>query len=241
LVCDFLLRWPSLDALRRVRRATLESFFQEHNSVRREVLQRRLKAIKESVPLVTDRAVLTSSVLMVKALAAQMKTTIGAITEFDTQIEQLCSEHQDFALFTSLPGTGSVYASRLLAALGTDRDRWQSAEELACYAGIAPVMERSGKSTWVRWRYFCPKFLRQSFVEYAGESVRHSFWAKAYYESQRVKGKSHQAAARALAYKWIRIIFQCWQTRTPYDEVRYLESLRKKNSPLLAYAAANPA
>jgi transposase len=241
MVCDFLLRWSSLDALRRVRRATLETFFREHNSVRRETLEKRLKAIKESVPLVTDRAVLRSSVLMVKALAAQLKTTIEAIKCFDTEIEELCSQHQDFHLFTSLPGAGSVYASRLLAALGTQRDRWQSADELACYSGIAPVMERSGKSTWVRWRYFCPKFLRQSFHEYAGESIRHSFWARAYYDEQRAKGKSHQAAARALAYKWIRIIYRCWQTSTPYDEVKYLESLRKKGSPLLNYAAQNPA
>ena len=195
LVCDFLLRWPSLSALRRVRRVTLESFFLEHNSVRRKTLERRIKAIKERVPLVTDRAVLTSSVLMVKALAAQMKTTIAAITEFDAEIKQLCAQHQDFDIFTSLPGAGSVYASRLLAELGTDRQRWRSAAEVACYSGIAPVMERSGQSTWVSWRYFCPKFLRQTFHEYAGESIRLSFWARAYYQSQRAKGKSHQAEA----------------------------------------------
>ncbi len=79
--------------------------------------------------------------------------------------------------------------------------------------------------------------MRQSFVEYAGESIRHSFWARAYYSSQRAKGKSHQAAVRALAFKWIRIIYRCWQTRVPYSEVKYLESLRKKGSPLLSYAA----
>ncbi len=62
-----------------------------------------------------------------------------------------------------------------------------------------------------------------------------------FYLSRRAKGKSHQAAVRALAYKWIRIIYRCWQTRTPYNEVTYLESLRKKGSPLLSYAASNPA
>jgi hypothetical protein len=73
-------------------------------------------------------------------------------------------------------------------------------------------MERSGKSTLIRWRYFCPKFLRQSFHEYAGESIHHSFRAKAYDMSQRARGKSHQAAVRALAFKWIRIIYKCWHT-----------------------------
>jgi hypothetical protein len=58
---------------------------------------------------------------------------------------------------------------------------------------------------------------------------------------QIAKGKGRQAAVRALAYKWIRIIWKCWQTRTPYNEVKYLECLRKKGSPLLSYAAKNAA
>jgi transposase len=241
LVCDFLRRWPELSALKRVRRETLLKFFRAHNSVRRETLEKRVSSIKEALPLTTDGAVLRSSVAMTKALAAQMKATLAAIHEFDRQIEELCAAHEDYALFDSLPGAGAVYASRLTAALGSDRGRWQSADEVACLVGVAPVMERSGQSCWVRWRYFCPKFLRQTFHEYAGESIRHSFWARAYYESQRAKGKSHHAAVRALAFKWVRVIFRCWQTRTAYDEVKYLESLRRKGSSLLTYAASNPA
>jgi transposase len=241
LVCDFLRRWPSLSELRGVRQTTLLKFFRSHHSVRRDSLEKRLSAIKQAVPLTTDRAIINSSVLMTKALAAQMQTTIAAIREFDNEIEKLCAAHPDFPLFQSLPGAGEVYASRLLAVMGTDRERWATADELACLSGIAPVMERSGKSVWIRWRYFCPKFMRQSFHEYAGESVKHSFWARAYYEQQIARGKTRQAAVRALAYKWIRIIWKCWQTRTPYNEVKYLESLRKKGSPLLSFAAKNAA
>ena len=197
LACDFLLRWPSPDALKGIRRVTLEKFFRAHHSAQRGKLEERIRAIRESIPLVTDAAVINSSVLMVKALAAQMKTTLAAIKEFDAEIQQLCTTHEDFELFASLPGAGAVYASRRLAALGTDRGRWANADEVARYTGIAPVVERSGQSCWVRWRYFCPKFLRQSFREFAGESVRHSFWARAYYEQQRGKGKDHQAATRA--------------------------------------------
>jgi len=140
----------------------------------------------------------------------------------------------------SLPGAGQNYAARLTVALGTDKERWQSADELARLSGIVPVIERSGKSCRVRWRYFCPKFLRQSFHEYAGESVKHSFWARAYYEQQRARGKGHQAAVRALAFKWIRIIYKCWKTRTAYDEVKYLDGLRRKGLSLLNYAAQDP-
>jgi transposase len=240
LVCDVLLRWPTVEAIKKVRPSTLETFFHEHNPVRKETLSIRIAAIKEAVPLTTDQAVMHASVLMLKALAAQMKTTIEAIREVDHDIEPLGRTHEDYHRFASLPGAGTVYASRLTAAMGTDRDRWATVDELLCFSGVAPVLERSGKSTWSRWRYFCPKFLRQSFHEYAGESINHPFWAKAYCMSQRARGKSHQAAVRALAFKWIRIIYKCWQTRTPYSEVSYLESLRKKGSPLLAFAANTP-
>ena len=101
-------------------------------------------------------------------------------------------------------------------------------------AGIAPVVERSGQKSWTHWRYSCPKFLRQTFVEWAGQSVRFSYWANAFYRAQIEKGKPHNTAIRALAFKWIRIAYQCWKTKTPYDESRYLSSLKLRGSPLLS-------
>ena len=43
-----------------------------------------------------------------------------------------------------------------------------------------------------------------------------------------------RAALRALAFKWIRIAFRCWKDRVPYDDFRYLQSLRQRGSPLAA-------
>jgi hypothetical protein len=63
---------------------------------------------------------------------------------------------------------------------------------------------------------------------------KQSYWAGMYYEQQRAKGKSHQLAVRALAYKWVRIVYRCWKTRTAYDEASYLKALKETNSPLLA-------
>lgn len=237
LVCDFLTRWPTLAAAQKARPATLLQFFKAHHSVRAATNERRLAELKLAVSLTTDGAVLNSSLLMMKVLVAQLRMVLAAIAEYDRHIEALCQTHAEYELFASLPGAGPVYAARLTAALGTDRSRWRSADELLCFTGIAPAIERSGKQEWLRWRYFCPKFLRQSFHEYAAESVHHSFWARAYYNMQRLKGKGHHAAVRALAFKWIRIIWKCWQTRTTYNEVIYLESLRRTSSPLLKFIA----
>ena len=38
-----------------------------------------------------------------------------------------------------------------------------------------------------------------------------------------------------LTYKWIRNLYRCWQTRTPYDESVYLNALKRRGgSPLIA-------
>lgn len=123
----------------------------------------------------------------------------------------------------------------LLVAFGEQRHRYPKADDLQQYAGIAPVTDRSGNKTWVHWRMSCPKFLRQTFVEWAAQSIRQSFWTSAFYEQQRDKGKSHQMAVRALAFKWIRILHRCWQDGTPYDESTYLKNLKKRGSPLLKH------
>ena len=86
------------------------------------------------------------------------------------------------------------------------------------YSGIAPVTERSGNKKWIHFRGACPKFLRQSFHEWAGHSVAHSPWARSYYQQQRERGKGHHAAVRGLAFKWIRIVFRCSKDRVAYDE-----------------------
>jgi hypothetical protein len=106
------------------------------------------------------------------------------------------------------------------------------------YSGIAPVTERSGKKSWVHWRWQCPTFLRQTFVEWAAQTINKSFWAGAFYRQHRDQGSTHQAAVRALAYKWIRILYRCWQTHTSYNEVTYLNALQRRGSPLFRHIAA---
>ena len=120
-------------------------------------------------------------------------------------------------------------------AFGSDRSRYQNAEQVACYSGIAPVTRQSGKSTWVRRRLAGPNFLRQTFQEFAQHARRWCPWSKAFYQLQRDKGMAHNAAVRKLAYKWIRILFRVWKEKTPYDPDKYLDCLKRANHPLLKF------
>ncbi len=232
LACDFLLRWPTLAAVQRARPETVRAFYYGHNCRRGDVIEARLQQIRTAHPLTTDRAVVETSVLTVQMLARQIRLLGPSIRRYEKEIDTRLAAHPDARLFRPLPGAGPALAPRLLTAFGTDRKRFQTATEVQQYTGIAPVTERSGKKTQVHWRWAAPSFLRQSFHEFAGLSIQHSAWARAYYESQRDAGKDHHAAVRALAFKWIRILFRCWQDGTPYDEARYIHALHKRGSPL---------
>jgi transposase len=238
LFCDFIRRWPSLPQVKRARRATLEKFFREHNMNRKPLLERRIDAIKSAMPLTTDAAVIMPHRLRVQTLAAQLEVVLESIKQYDTEIASLAPQHPDYELFDPLPGAGPVFTPRLMVAFGEQRERFNSAAEVQKYGGIAPVTKRSGQSTWIHWRWQCSTFLRQTFVEWAAQTINKSYWAGLYYHQQRARGCSHQAAVRALAFKWIRILYRCWKTRTPYDEARHLKALQERGSPLLKTAEA---
>jgi len=109
----------------------------------------------------------------------------------------------------------------LLAAMGNGK-RYQTAHEMQCATGIAPVTVASGRTRLIQFRRACPKFLRQTFHEWAQHSMKSCRWAKAYYDQLRAGGKHHHAALRALAFKWQRILFRCWKDGVTYDEAKYM-------------------
>ena len=233
LFCDFLTRWPTLAQVKRARKASLETFFKTHNVRFDTVIDARIRGIKAANPLTVDVAVVTAHQLQALAQVNQLRITLQAIDGFDDAIATIAPTLPDYLLFSTLPGAGPILAPRLLVAFGEQRERFTSAAELQQYSGVAPVTERSGQKSWVHWRWQCPTFIRQTFIEWARQTVNKSFWAGAYYRQQRDKGHAHQIAVRALAFKWIRILYRCWQNRTPYDESKYLNALKRRDSPLL--------
>lgn len=237
---DFLERWPTLEAAQRARPSTLQDFFRTGNVRHATAIERRIEAIRDERPLHTDRAVIEPMRLLVETLLPQLRAASAGIERFDAAIAELAPTLPDYGLFAALPGAGPALAPRLLVAFGERRERFPNAAALQKYAGVAPVTERSGNKSWVHWRYSCPTFLRQTFVEWVGQTIPRSFWAKAFYEACRARGARHQAALRALAFKWIRVLHRCWVDRTPYNESRYLDALQKRQSPLLRFAAGAP-
>jgi len=234
LATAFLLKWPTLMAAQKTQPAALKQFYYLNGSRSQTLIAQRLKLLEQAVAVSDEPALNQSFALRVQLIGRQLQDVVRTIKSYEQQIAQAFDPHPDRQIFASFPGAGPVLAPRLLTAMGADRERFDSATNLQCYTGVAPDTKQSGKMRYVHRRYLCPLFERQSFHEFAKESVLGCRWAAAYYLDQRTKGKSHHTAVRALAFKWQRIIWRCWQDRTPYREETYEAALRKNGSPLVA-------
>lgn len=227
----FLKRWPDVISLKAARPAAVKNFFYQRNVRSEALVKKRLALIAPAVALTTEEARVRVAGLQRRALVDQLEVFQKHVARRDAEIKSAFAAHPDAPLFRDLPGAGPQLAPRLCVAFGTDRAGYPDPASLQKYAGLAPVREKSGGSLWTHWRWNAPRFLRQSFVEWAGQTVRYCEWARVYYERRATQGKKHAVILRALAFKWIRVLWRCWQERRPYDEARYLKQLIHRKSP----------
>jgi transposase len=156
-----------------------------------------------------------------RALAAVLASLAEQIKTLDTQIAGQLALHADAHIFTSLPRSGTVRAARLLAEIGDCRGRFPTPEALACLAGVAPSTRKSGKTTFVDYRWAADKQLRDAVCDFAGDSRRASPWAAQLYNEAIARGKDHPHAVRILARAWLYVIWHCWQDGVAYDPARH--------------------
>ena len=235
----WLKKYPTLKQLQQADPRTLRRRLRDWGIDNREKQDDLIQKIRAAKPLTQDAAVIEPQALMTQTTAKQIEVLNTAIEQFEQQLATALAEHEDAEIFRSVPGAGDALIPRLIAAFGDDRERFQAADEVASVSGIAPVTRSSGKNKVVVKRFACPKFLRQTFVEFADQARRWCPWSRAYFQQKKDKGQKTQAILRALAFKWIRIFFRMWKTKKKYNEAKYLQGLRIRNPELYKSIEAN--
>lgn len=230
--CDFLDKWPNLEQLQKAKPNVLAKFFREHNCRSEQRIQDRITAIYEAHDAIHDPAMREGGPVCVGNMVRQVRALAAGIADLEHRLEKLVAEHPDAPLFASFPGLGPVLLPRVIVAFGDKRDRFENAGELQCYSGIAPITKTSGHTKVVQMRHARPHFLCQTFVEWAGHTIASSQWARAFYDLKRSEKMEHFAIIRELAFKWQRIAMACRKKGQPYDEQVYMDSLRRRGSPL---------
>jgi len=131
-------------------------------------------------------------------------------------------------IYLSFAGVGVRLAARIAGEIGDHIEQFDTPNSLQCYAGRAPVTRRSGKRDLVvAHRVACNHHLADATHKWAFASLRRSGWAKEFYDSQRARNKSHNAALRALGNRWLEVLWHCLHKGVPYDEDIHVANRRR--------------
>jgi transposase len=228
---EFLRKWPSAQKLQAVALPRLRAFYHRHGSRSEARWAERSALVAHLVPLAEAGP---ADELEVSALVDQIEVLNASVLRHDQASAALFkAEGAAAERIAALPGAGPILAPRIYVAVARHAPNCASAEALAAAVGVAPVTDQSGKMRKVYRRLRCDNHTRQSFVEWAKESWKHSVWAEAFVRQRQEKGQGFHAIIRALAYKWVRILWKCWHDQVAYDETKYLACLRLKGSSLV--------
>jgi transposase len=238
---DFVIEFPTPQALVKAGKRRWEKFLHAHKLWRPATAERRLGIFatadhfKASAPIVEAKSQLAVS------LCKLLRTLDQQLEQYRQRIEELFKDHPDHDLFGSLPGAKQVLAPRLLAGIGNDPDRYGSHQGLQCLAGTAPVNYQSGQVNKTHMRWACDKFLRHTVHLWANSFRKASAWGQTYYEKKRTQGMTHACALRCLGQRLLKIVFRMLQDRKPYDAELHALNQKKHGSWVLALVEKSPA
>src|SRR5260221_5461913 len=203
----FLHDYPTLQAARAATAEELADLLKQARYPGAKLAAQRMAAQLQQPCLQANEVTTRTKSRLMLALVDQMEPLLKHIADYDNEIERLFLRHADSELFQALPGAGARLAPRLLAEMGDDRSRYQSASSLQALAGTSPVLFQSGAYQKAHRRLGCIKPWRNALQQFAWQSTLQETWAKEYYQRKRAEGKSHTVALRALANVWARILY----------------------------------
>lgn len=212
----FLARYPTPQSAAHLGAKRLAAFLARQAYCGRRPVAELLARLRSAPTGLAGEAEAEAKGEAVRALVAVLEPLVAQIQTLTAAVEHAVATHPDGPLLMSFPRAGRVNAAQLLAELGDERARFPSAEGLAAEAGVAPVTHASGKHRGVSFRWACNKRLRRAVTTFADNSRHASPWAAAVYQRAVARGCDHPHATRVLARAWIRVLWRCWQDRTPY-------------------------
>jgi transposase len=164
----------------------------------------------------------------IKRLVQELRQLVKQRDELDRALEDVAQTVPAATQLQSMSGVGVLMALALLALdgqllAGADRD------DLALLCGAVPVLQQTGKGKGqIRMRKSAPARGRRTVFLVTMQAIRRLPWAKAQYKYLRGRGKTHGTAVRVVGRSLLRLLSALVRDGKPYDESRYLDSLRSK-------------
>ena len=227
LAREFLQAYPTPDAVAALTARQWQRWAHAHRLS--EARTQELWAVLQRPQLPVPAHVVRAKARLMRTLVTQLVPVVTAVEDYRKAVEDFFASLPAAQWIRTLPiGDHGITAPTLWARLGDAPERWESFQHLQAHAGAVPVTKRSGKQQVVHFRFACDTALRYVVDQVAFLSLRSSEWARAYYDQQRARGHTHRRALRALAAKWVKIIFAMWERQVPYDEEYHLATMTRQ-------------
>jgi transposase len=217
----FLERWPTATEAGALTEAELAAFLREQGHFRPTPAAARIHAALHADVLAAPTHLAAARAGAIQLAARQLLLLRSQRQAWEKRLRALLegdAAHPDGEILLGLPGLDACLAARVLGEIGDRRERFPTPAALQSYAGTAPVTKASGRGRVVVARTACNRFLRQALLRWAFCSLTRSAWARACYDQHRQAGKTHYAALRCLANRWLRILHHLLATDQRYDE-----------------------
>ena len=225
---DFLEQYPTPRALSELTRRKWNRFAKREHHLGEQRCQELWEKLSQPQLKIPEHVVRTKAQLLL-VLVIQLRSLAEAVKNYSDRVERFFASMPAAEFVKTLPGGKSgTTVPMLWAELGDAKSRWQSFRHLQAEAGGVPVTKASGKSRVVQFRFAGNKLLRYASYWLSFNSLNRCEWANKYYRDQRRKGHSHPQALRALAAKWLKIIFVMWRDHQPYDENLHLANIARQ-------------
>lgn len=230
---DFIIAFPTAQALVKAGPRRWEKFLHTHKLWRPETAPKRLALFAQADQFKASDPITQAKSQLALSLCKLLRTLQEQLEEYRRQIQALFQSHPEHDLFGSLPGAKMILAPRLLAAIGNDPQRYGHHQVLQCFAGTAPVNYQSGQIHKTKVRWACDKFLRHT-VHLWADCFRHaSLWGQTYYHHKRKQGMTHACALRCLGQRLLKILFKMLTDKKPYDAELHARNQHKHGSWVL--------
>jgi transposase len=236
---DFIIEFPTPQALVKAGKRRWEKFLHTHKLWRPDTTERRLTLFGQADQFKASDSIVEAKSRLALSLCKLLRTLSQQLAQYRQEIEKLFKDHPHHDLFGSLPGAKKVLAPRLLAAIGSDPDRYGSQQVLQCFAGTAPVNYQSGQISKTHMRRACNKFMRHTVHLWANCFRKSSAWGQTYYQKKRQQGMSHACALRCLGQRLLKILFRMICDPMPYDAERHALNQKKHGSWVIALVEKN--
>lgn len=189
----------------------------------RQRLQGCIQSLKQPIKELQSMGLKKEAKRMEKACSTSLKGLKKDLKALDVKILETIKENQDlkqkYDLATSVKCVGFVAATYLLVYTN-GFTRFDSAKQLAAYAGIAPFEYSSGTSIRGRTKVhpMANKTLKTVIHMCAVSSVRHNPELKEYFDRKVGEGKNKMLVINAIRNKIVARVFSCVKNHRMYTE-----------------------